>query len=238
MKFILYIILFFKPFSADCQLPNNYYKRKIMEQYQENHASDCNCIRQLYTPIDPIFEKMQEVFNNYFDPIKVYLVIFRNEHIGLHDREFYPALYAFDTSDGKIISYRNQKEFCNFVNTAHRHLSNLDKAYLYICLCLRVFEIFQFDIQGPDSYSRELCKESIFASDDNIKLLFYYPGHDSYRPNRNPKIRQGSSDSSIKKIVVKSEGITCNKCKNEKFLHQFDFDESNNLIRIVTDTLR
>jgi hypothetical protein len=224
MKYILIIILFFKSVSGFCQLSDNSLEKRFTKECQKNIlSSECTYLRKMREASVPLYET-RELFNGCFSGVHIYFVTFKDQEHGEHERDFYPALYAIDSSTGKFVSFSSDADFFNFVNKAHVPIANLDKAYLYLCLYLSVFKNLPFDINAPYDYPFELRRNSIFASDSNFNVFFYTPGGFIRIWNLN--------NTSIRKLEVYSKSYAT------WYRHEFSFDEYNNLVGVITDTER
>lgn len=252
MRVILFIILSFVPFFGYAQLSQDSLKKVLADQYLHNL---CTEYMKLGRAPSLVFEKMQELFQGSFNNTKIYLVTFRDAdvHKADHDPGFYPVLYAVDIFTGQPLSFNDSKAFCDFVNTTNKPVANLDKAYLYICLYLEIFQ-GSFVMADPHWYHSEIRQNSQFANDTGILRVFFNfprqvepvcmvllsqksPVDSLVVHSRDYHFCHDYLSSSLNKITIFSKEIKCAPTRSVEYQCQFSFDETNNLAGIVTDTV-
>jgi hypothetical protein len=136
----------------------------------------------------------------------------------------FPALYAVNIFNGKVVSFKNNETFYEFINKADKPITRLDKAYLYLYLCKKVFQWGSFQVSALHEFPQETHHSSIFASNKSTQALFL---------KRYCFITHDGPDVSANGMTIFSSG----NCDTGSLRYHFSFDEYDKLTAIAVDKI-
>ncbi len=238
MRVVLLVIMLSARFMAYGQLSPDELKNRFTTHYLDGFSTECAEDRNLVGPHYPVFEGMQELFAGCFEDVSIYLVRFRDSgRLTPRQPLLYPEVYAVDNKNGSFVTFEEQEEFIKFINTTRNPIANVDKAYLYLSLFLKVHKEAALGFGTgayPAFYAPEIRVGSVFAGSDSLRyLMFDWPGG-----HRSRDVPPGLASSTVRRIVMYSNQRRCIIQKSPmKQRHQFRFDENGKLIDIATDTM-
>ncbi len=238
MKTISFLYCYLLSYAGYCQLYDSSLISFFQREYETSLLPECEVIRLFSGPNYPFVSKVNEVFNGYFDNVKLYTVTFLDSVPFRHQAPYFPAFYAIDNK-GKRLSFKNYEDFYEFVNKSAKPLSNLDKAYLFLFIYLRIFDREKCTVTEPILYNSELTDNSVIASDKRCEIFFDWGFKGYFLPNKDSiNIRQCSA-SRIDEVTMFSTEIECKqdvKSYKCKYKYLFNFDKNNNFHKIKIDT--
>lgn len=230
MRIVLSIILLYASLEGYAQVSDDSLKKIFTAQYL-NGLSEDEDLRSFFGPRKPVFSSMQELFGGCFGNTRIYMVLFiDNVRRHPHEPDYWPQLYAVDIVSGKPVLFESDNTFRDFINSTRKPIANLDKAYLYVALYMNAYKgSCLFFIAKPYQYPPEVRMNNTFDG-DGLEVFFYHPG--GYYVTREP----GLATSTTKRIVMTSPAESMHSVTREH-RHQFYFDKSDKMTRIMTDTV-
>ncbi len=251
MKVVVLAVIFLLSCSANGQVLKEPLKRSLINQYL---AERCNNAKSVADSTSIVLDDIKEIFSGCFDSVKLYLVTFRNRQWSIGEPKFYGAVYAVDTLKWRVVLFNNGNAFCSFVNKG-MGIANIDRAYLYIFMYLKLANNRNFVVQEPWDYTFEIGHSSKFAFDSVTHEVFFgFPhtfeacfcfahgeGHSKDSTHDQSgffNVRFNRVMSTTTRISIYSIILKCGAEQTEEFNMDFDFSANSRLVGVKIDTVR